>query len=236
MKHLMLPMLLAGCSTGLDEPAFVPSPAELRPHALGTVGALLDAEQIVVGEVTAIQYALSEPGEHGTIPHTFVTWSIEQALKGSAPEELTLRFVGGPLGDGRFMTASSVPLFNLGERDLLLVRGNEDGICPLVGCSQGVLRLLDGRAYSEGGAEIIADASGLREGRIVDAEALHAFDVDGVELRRHTSSAVSQGEGTAEDEVLGWLAGQVQDACPPEHLAALPVAKSADPLKPFSID
>lgn len=103
------------------------------------------AEAAFIGEVTAIDYQLSEPDEEGRqLPFTVVTWTIEDGIKGVASgTEYAVRFLGGPLPDGKFMSISEIPEFQLGSRDLLFVAGNGKVGCPLVDCAQGRIQLLN---------------------------------------------------------------------------------------------
>ncbi|MEM9388772.1 MAG: hypothetical protein AAGA68_27270 [Pseudomonadota bacterium] len=115
------------------------------------------ADLVFVGTVTKIEYAQSAPsiGAPRGAPHTYVTYHVEKTLSGEADgRHVTLRFLGGPLADGRITYADGFPLFDLGDRDLLFVAGNGRALCPLVQCSGGRFRLVDGYVYSEEGRVI----------------------------------------------------------------------------------
>lgn len=85
------------------------------------------------------------------MPHTFVTYAIEQIYKGfpprTNPTQLMLRFEGGqsdkvsPLGRA-YLLGESYPLFDLGDRDILFVKGNAQSPCPLTDCHSGRFRVL----------------------------------------------------------------------------------------------
>jgi len=85
------------------------------------------------------------------MPHTFVTYEIETIYKGfpprTNPSRLTLRFEGGqsdkvsPLGRA-YLLIESYPLFDLGDRDILFVKGNGRYPCPLTDCHSGRFRVL----------------------------------------------------------------------------------------------
>jgi hypothetical protein len=94
------------------------------------------------------------------LPHTFVTYQIEEIYKGSVPrftDYLTLRFEGGQsevpdpceVGPGGepvyndFLLVTDVPLFDFNDRDFLFVKGNEDTHCPLYNWARGRFRILD---------------------------------------------------------------------------------------------
>lgn len=123
------------------------------------------AELVMVGTVVAIEYAQSVPSASAPrgAPHTFVTYRVEQTLSGEADgSEVTLRFLGGPLSNGRISYVDGFPLFDVGDRDLLLIAGNGHALCPLLTCSGGRFRLHDGRVYSEEGRAIELTREGLR--------------------------------------------------------------------------
>jgi hypothetical protein len=122
------------------------------------------SELIFIGTVISVDYRNSdvEGPQHASLPHTFVTFQIERTFKGrsEAGDLVTLRFQGGPNGKGRILTVPGIPLFDVGERELLFVQGNGQALCPLVGWYQGRVRLIDGQAYSDDGREAFLDAAG----------------------------------------------------------------------------
>jgi len=94
------------------------------------------------------------------LPHTFVTFSVEQLLKGSLSTrdpKVILRFEGGEsdvpdpcvVGPGgepiytSFFTVSDVPLFDVNDRDFLFVKGNTPTPCLLYKWAGGRFRILD---------------------------------------------------------------------------------------------
>lgn len=111
------------------------------------------SELAFVGEVVAIDTAFSRPGpglQH--VPHTFITYRIDQPLRGGEiGEQITLRFLGGPTPDGGGMLVTHTPRIDLGDRDLLFVAGNGTQTCPLVDCEDGRLRVVDDALYTEHG-------------------------------------------------------------------------------------
>ena len=72
------------------------------------------SDLIFKGTITAIEYRNSREG----IPHTFVTYRIDNVLKGAyGARTLTLRFVGGVQKKGvivRTLVASNAPAFATG--------------------------------------------------------------------------------------------------------------------------
>lgn len=126
---------------------------------------LLPASDLVfLGRVSQIRHRLSDqrgPSD-ARLPHTFVTYEVERVVHGSYEgSTLTLRFLGGPTGvDGRVVLPQQFPLFALGNRDVLFVRGNGRGVCPLVGCGAGRLRVVDGVVYTDRGQGLLIDPGG----------------------------------------------------------------------------
>lgn len=124
-----------------------------------------DADLVFQGTVADIRYANSIEG----IPHTFVTYRVDEVLKGAyGTPTLTLRFIGGVKVEGNVMRKLSVshaPTFETGQQDLLMVKGNAQSQCPLVRCAQGRFRFQHGVVTNEegtalalapGGGELIA--------------------------------------------------------------------------------
>ncbi|MBW8015539.1 MAG: hypothetical protein FVQ82_05070 [Planctomycetes bacterium] len=134
---------------------------------------------IFKGRVTKVEYKNSEPVplldstgtqvyENGNpvyvdgsnLPHTFVTFDVEQIYKGSLATrvpEVVLRFEGGqsdvpdsnevgPAGEpvyNDFFLVSGVPLFDVNDRDFLFVKGNTPTPCFLYRWARGRFRILD---------------------------------------------------------------------------------------------
>jgi hypothetical protein len=138
------------------------------------------AELIVQGTVVAVETRLSDADAASPypIPHTFVRYRVERVLKGAVEGgEITLRFTGGPIDRSRFMAPSGVPLFDVGDRDVLLAQGNLEAVCPLVGCASGRFRMVDGFLVSEEGRRLqLSD-----DGEIVDGPAMK---LDAVNITR----------------------------------------------------
>jgi hypothetical protein len=122
------------------------------------------AELVFVGEVTRIDYQMSASGPGlMALPHTLVSYQIDRVLKGEAESgsQITLRFQGGPVpGTPRAMVVEGTPTFDVGDRDVLFVRGNGSAANPVVGWWQGRLRLIKGEAYSEAGNELWLGSDG----------------------------------------------------------------------------
>ena len=118
---------------------------------------LVDQSNLVfTGRATNVTYRTIKGGEgEGEIPYTFVTYRVEKVLRGKAPgDQITLRFVGGPDGRGRFLSVTGVPVVQEGDHDVLFVGNTEDPSCPLVFCEHGRYRILNEQMYDTYGAPV----------------------------------------------------------------------------------
>ena len=87
------------------------------------------------GRVLQIE-TVSQDGE----PWTEVSFEILEGLKGTGEaNDLSLRFYGGTSDDGRTVTVSLMPQFNLDENVLILAYDG-DYYSPIVGFRQGLWR------------------------------------------------------------------------------------------------
>ncbi len=119
------------------------------------LGDLVDqAELIFVGTVLHAEPVLTGDG---AFAFTYVTFEVEDALKGSARDRrLTLRFAGGELEEVSYDVVG-IPRFAPGGRHLLFVEGNGRLGVPLVGWGQG---RLDFAAHPLSGETILVDFRG----------------------------------------------------------------------------
>lgn len=155
-----------------------------EPPAESLAQRAASADAVVVAVVEQIEYRMSRStAEQPPIPYTFVTLVVQNVLRGSVNGgRLTLRFHGGLFPDGRFLEDSNAPLFDVGERSILLVSRNGDLDVPLAGWRFGRLRVINGRVYDDFGKPLsIVDASRVRFGRTlrfdeVDSHALGSTD------------------------------------------------------------
>jgi hypothetical protein len=94
-----------------------------------------DAEMIFEGTVSSTR---SEWTGQGTDRHivTYVTFKVEDALKGTPGAETTLRMFGGTV-DGQTIEVADAPRFKIGDRDILFVEHNGTQFIPLVGIMHG---------------------------------------------------------------------------------------------------
>ena len=94
-----------------------------------------NAEMIFEGTVTGLR---SEWIGEGADRHivTYVTFKIEDAIKGKPGADYTIRMFGGTV-DGHTMEATDTPRFKVGDRDILFVENNGRQFVPLVGIMHG---------------------------------------------------------------------------------------------------
>ena len=123
----------------------------------GDLQQLVDQSNLVfTGTAAQVAYRTVAGNEgEGGIPYTIVTYKIEQVLRGKAPgATITLRFVGGPDGRGRFLSVQGVPVVQEGDRDVLFIGNTQDSSCPLVFCEHGRYRILKDQVYDTYGSPV----------------------------------------------------------------------------------
>jgi hypothetical protein len=94
-----------------------------------------EAENIFEGTVTAMHSEWAGEGKDRHIV-TFVTFKIEDAIKGAPGADYTIRMFGGTV-DGQTMEVTDAPRFKVGDRDILFVQHNGTQFIPLVGIMHG---------------------------------------------------------------------------------------------------
>lgn len=210
-------LLLAGGAGHAQEP-----PAQA---AVATLSA--DADLVFQGTVTDIQYATSIEG----IPHTFVTYRVEDVLKGSyGSPTLTLRFIGGVKIEGnvlRKLSVSHAPTFEAGQQDLLMVKGNAQTQCPLVRCAQGRFRFQHGMVTNEEGSSLALEPGGEMVTLSQPVEPAGAGDF-GAGTR-----VPAQADSRAVPLDRASFVAHVRQTIGQQGLRAAAVVQSADPTKPF---
>lgn len=101
-----------------------------------------DADAIYRGTVTSVAARRVErPDGAGSMIKTFVTVTIDRALKGPARSEVTLEFLGGTVGD-ESLVVQGMPKFSVGDREFVFVQKNGVQFCPLVAMMHGRYRML----------------------------------------------------------------------------------------------
>ena len=133
-----------------------------RPRTIEDLVA--ESDLVFRGKVMNIQYKLSEPTppDGGRIPHTFVTFAMNDLLHGAVEgDTVTLRFMGG--WDERsmlFMSSSHAPQFDLGDEDILFVKDNTVSMSPITEDQRGRLRIVDDQVFTDGGRAVILGDDG----------------------------------------------------------------------------
>ncbi|MBA3960411.1 MAG: hypothetical protein H0X40_00720 [Chthoniobacterales bacterium] len=93
------------------------------------------AQVIFDGNVTGVRSQwIGEGSEHRIV--TFVTFKVNDLIKGDAASNYTIRMLGGTV-DGRTMRVTDAPEFAVGDHDLLFVENNGSQFVPLVGIGHG---------------------------------------------------------------------------------------------------
>jgi len=93
------------------------------------------AELIFQGTVTDSRSVWEGEGGQRHI-ETYVTFQVEDSVKGQAGTSYTIRMLGGTVGD-ETMEVTDTPKFKVGDREILFVEHNYDQFVPLVGISHG---------------------------------------------------------------------------------------------------
>jgi hypothetical protein len=78
---------------------------------------------------------------NGRVIHTYVACNILRTLKGNPESTITLRFLGGQVGDVH-MEIPEMPSFQVGETYVVFVALNNEAFCPIVGVINGSYPLL----------------------------------------------------------------------------------------------
>jgi hypothetical protein len=113
-----------------------------------------DAEVIFQGSVTEVKSQWAGEGGQRHIV-SYVTFKVEDALKGNPGETYTIRMLGGTV-DGESMGVSDAPTFNVGDKQILFVENNGSQFIPLVGIMYGQFRVQP----DESGKEIVTSNDG----------------------------------------------------------------------------
>lgn len=121
------------------------------------------ADAIFEGDVTGIESQwIGEGAQHRIV--TFVTFKVDQSLKGDLGKSYTIRMLGGTV-DGRTMSVTDGPKFAVGDHDLLFVENNGRQFIPLVGIQHGRIRIKKDQAGNDvlmtGEDQPLADVSQL---------------------------------------------------------------------------
>lgn len=93
------------------------------------------ASEIVRVEVVDVTSSFDRPDPNSPI-HTYVRARVLKTLKGDAREEITLRLLGGMVGDSG-LEVVGMPQFVRGRKYILFVSNNGTAFCPLVAIMHG---------------------------------------------------------------------------------------------------
>ena len=115
------------------------------------------ADAIFEGTVTGLRSEWTGEGANRHIV-TYVTLKVEDAIKGAAGAEYTIRMFGGTV-DGQTMEVTDAPRFKVGDRDILFVENNGTQFIPLVGIMHGRFRVQpDEKIATDNGAPLASIA------------------------------------------------------------------------------
>lgn len=161
-----------------------------------------EADFVIRGVVKSLTYReLAPEGNEVKLPFTFVTITVEEKLKGdNVPDEVTLRFQGGPLPQkGQFVYIAGAPLFRVGDRNILFVKGNGVEPVPLVNESQGRFRIHEDEVYTEFGQQLSLNAAAAAAAPQVEIGALlhpelHATELPNGQLFQTSPKPLSQAQ------------------------------------------
>jgi hypothetical protein len=112
------------------------------------------AELIFQGTVTDVQSRWEGEGKNHHI-QTYVTFKVDDQVKGKAGNSYTMSLLGGTVGD-QTMEVTDGPKFKVGDRDILFVEHNGEQFIPLVGIMHGRFRV----QQDQTGREVVATHDG----------------------------------------------------------------------------
>jgi len=121
-----------------------------------TFGQLVQqAEFIFQGTVTDVKSVWEGEGGQRHI-ETYVTFQVQDSVKGENGNSYTIRMLGGTVGD-ETMLVTDAPKFKVGDRDILFVEHNYDQFVPLVGIGHGRFHI---QRDEETGRDIVINDEG----------------------------------------------------------------------------
>jgi hypothetical protein len=113
------------------------------------------AELIFQGTVTDVRSVWEGEGAQRHID-TYVTFQIDENVKGKATSSYTIRMLGGTVGD-ETMEVTDSPKFKVGDREILFVEHNNEQFVPLVGINHGHFHL---QRDEQTGRDIVMNGEG----------------------------------------------------------------------------
>ncbi len=114
-----------------------------------------DADFVFEGKVASTRSQWEGEGAERNI-FTYVTFNIEDALKGAPGATFTIRMLGGTVGDESAAVADG-PRFKTGDHDVLFVEHNGTQFIPLVGIMHGRFRV----EKDQSDRDVVAKDNGL---------------------------------------------------------------------------
>lgn len=118
--------------------ALVPVVARAQEEAVTFAQLVKSAQHIFVGHVVAVESFRADLRGEARI-RTRVTFSIDQKLRGSGVVTV-LEFLGGTVGD-LTLEVADMPRFSVGERYVVFALDGDRWVNPVVGFTQGLLRV-----------------------------------------------------------------------------------------------
>lgn len=210
----------------------------LRPMSLEEITD--QAELIFTGGVVHSEVVLTKDG---TFPFTFVTFHVDDVLKGEVEgDELTLRLDGGQLGQ-EAVFVDGMPEFEEGGTYLLFVRENGRLASPVVGWRQGQLRFeLEGSGYKLvdsadrpvrgiaggrwllGAAESRTDRPAPPQARVLSQEGVEITPVDDAR-----TGAPAKASAVSAEKVVDQLRSFIRGRSHEKSFVPARLVRSADP-------
>lgn len=206
---------------------------------------VLKADLIFEGKVVDVEYRSSdvESDDQVAMPHTFVTYEIEKNYKGRSAEGrlITLRFRGGPDEQGNTLIISGIPLFNVGDQDIVFVSGNGQEISPVVGGDHGRFRVSNNEIFSNSWQEIwLLNNGEIGQGRINPDKASVTYRIGVNEFSFETNDKSKWKPPVGSQRALApqfrkFLAESVSQNFTPQVLGRLTAAKSVNMSERFTV-
>lgn len=159
------------------------------------------AELIFQGTVTDSRSVWEGEGGQRHI-ETYVTFQIEDSMKGDAGASYTIKMLGGTVGD-ETMEVTDTPHFKVGDREILFVEHNYDQFVPLVGIDHGRFHV---QKDEQTGRDVVVNNEGegvrdlaqlgYNEKAAMSADAAQALSADELKAAVHQQLGDSAGHPT----------------------------------------
>jgi hypothetical protein len=115
-----------------------PAIAQAQEEAVTFAQLVKAAQHIFVGNVVAVESFRADRRGNARI-RTRVTFSVDEKLRGSGAVTV-LEFLGGTVGD-LTLEVADMPQFSVGERYVVFALDGDRWVNPVVGFTQGLLRV-----------------------------------------------------------------------------------------------